>query len=270
MKNSEKIIKVEPRYISPSAYSARRRFDEYELLALRDSIAQIGIINPLCVREAGGGRYFLVSGERRLIAAKMAGLKKVPCIVKKIDGVTAEIYSFCENTLKSPLDCFEEAEALEKLIINSSLTHAEVAERLGMSQTAVESKLHLLRLGDLLKERVVSAGLSAGYVRTLLKLPREKREGALDKIIANGLSQAQAEALIKQMNEQKTDEKPLRKSSVGNVKLFDNSLLKLLNTLSESGFFTKLESRENENYIEYSLKLSKKPVKQEYYQIPFC
>ena len=118
--------------ILPSPSQPRRHFDQYELEKLAESIKTSGIVQPLLVRRESDGKFELIAGERRLRAAKLIGLKKVPCIIKRTDGLNAAYITIIENLQRSDLSAFEEADGINRLITVYGLTRGEVAERLGL------------------------------------------------------------------------------------------------------------------------------------------
>lgn len=194
--SDKKLIMLRPKDIKPSSAVPRREFDEYELKLLTDSIQASGIIEPLAVRRLQGGGYALITGERRLRAALRAGLRRVPCIVHKTDEETAALYAVTENLQRSRLNAFEEAESINRLITEYGLSQSEAAARLGIAQSTLSNKLRLLRLSDGVQSRIISSGLSERYARALLRLPEERRQEALDRIIADELTLKQTEEYI--------------------------------------------------------------------------
>ncbi len=277
----KKLLMLRPEDIIPCESQPRKYFDTYELQALADSISSSGIIQPLTVRKADGGKYKLIAGERRLRAAKIAGLRRIPCVLHRLADSTAAIYSLTENMQRSNLTFFEEAEAIRLLISEHRLTQAEVALRLGLSSSTVSNKLRLLKLSPEIRERIIAAGLTERHARALLRLSAEQREDSLDKIIAEGLNLVQSERLIEQTLCPKIDNaneavkpenaKPVRKAAIGDIKLFSNSLHKLLDTMKSSGISANSRKSETEKYIEYKVRIFKTPEKpQEYSQLKIC
>ena len=193
MLSDKKLIMLRPGEIKLSPNQPRKSFDEYELKLLSDSIRSSGIIQPLSVRKNADGEYELIAGERRLRAAVNAGLRRVPCILHKTDEETAALYSLTENLQRSNLTVFEESEGIERLISEYGMSQSEAAARLGIAQSTLSNKLRLLRLSDSIKERIISARLTERHARALLRLPDERREEALDRIIAEGLTLRQTE-----------------------------------------------------------------------------
>lgn len=278
----KKLLMLKPDDIIPNANQPRKFFDEYELQTLADSISVSGIIQPLTVRKGESGKYILISGERRLRAAKIAGLRRVPCVLHRTDETTAALYSLVENMQRSDLNYFEEAEAIQRLITDFALTQSEVSARLGMANSTVSNKLRLLKLSPEIKNRLTASNLTERHARALLRLPAEQRDGVLDKIIAEGLGLYQAEELINNIlnpepcecENDACDEhedkliKPIRKSSIGDIKLFSNSLSKLLVTMQNAGISANSKKHETDKYIEYKVRIFKNAP--QYDQLKIC
>lgn len=274
--SDKKLIMLKPSEIKLSANQPRKSFDEYELKQLSDSIQASGIIQPLAVRKAPDGSYQLIAGERRLKAAIMAGLRRVPCILHKTDDETAALYSVIENLQRSNLTVFEEAQGINRLIAEYGMSQSEAAARLGIAQSTLSNKLRLLRLNDGIKERIISARLTERHARALLRLPEEMRDGALDRIIAEGMTLTQAEEYIfsllnpeKEPESKKPDE-PVRKAAIGDVRLFSNSLSKLLSTLQNAGIDAHSRKYETDKYIEFKVRIKKNTDPDRYKQLKIC
>lgn len=263
----KKLLMLKPDDIIPNNNQPRKHFDTYELQSLADSISANGIIQPLTVRKTDGGKYLLIAGERRLRAAKLAGLRRVPCVLHRTNDLVAALYAITENMQRADLNCFEEALAIQTLITEFRLTQAEAAVQLGMANSTVSNKLRLLKLSDDIQERIVSSNLTERHARALLRLPAEQRNHALDKIIADGLNLSQTELLVESLlnpivpkkpeEEAHEIQKPVRKSAIGDIKLFSNSLSKLLCTMQNAGITAKSRKSENDKYIEYKVRIFK-------------
>ncbi len=276
----KKLLMIKPDDILLDRNQPRRYFDTYELESLADSISSSGIIQPLTVRKTEGGKYILIAGERRLRAAKMVGLRRVPCVLHRLSDSTAALYSLTENMQRSNLTCFEEAEAIALLMSEYHLTQGEIALRLGLANSTVSNKMRLLKLSPQIRERVLSAGLTERHARALLRLPLEQREDTLDKIIADGLNLTQSEELIETILnpvsatdtiDKHESPKPIRKAAIGDIKLFSNSLSKLLDTMKSSGISANSKKHETDKYIEYKVRIFKNNEKtQEYSQLKIC
>lgn len=264
MLSEKKLLMLKPAEIQLSPNQPRKSFDEYELKLLTDSIRSNGIIQPLSVRKNSEGEYELIAGERRLKAAVAAGLRRVPCILHKTDDETSALYSLIENLQRSNLTVFEESEGIQRLITEYGLSQSEAAARLGIAQSTLSNKLRLLRLDEDIKHRIISARLTERHARALLRLPEEMREEALDRIIAEGLTLSQTESYIEELltppEEPKPDEHfkmPVRKAAIGDVRLFSNSLTKLVSTLRNAGIDADSKKRENDKYIEFKVRINK-------------
>ena len=260
----KKLIMLKPSDIKMSPNQPRKSFDEYELKLLADSIQANGIIQPLAVRKLPDGRFELIAGERRLRAAVMAGLRRVPCVIHKTDDETSALYSVIENLQRSNLTVFEESEGINRLITEYGMSQAEAAARLGIAQSTLSNKLRLLKLDSEIQARIVSARLTERHARALLRLPERLRGEALDRIIAEGLTLAQTEEYITSLlnppeeQPQTEPEEPVRKVVIGDLRLFSNSLSKLLTTLQNAAIKASSRKYETEKYIEYKVRIPKK------------
>ncbi len=257
MKDS-KLTYIKVSDILPSPSQPRRHFDPYELEKLAESIKTSGIIQPLLVRSESNGIYELIAGERRLRAAKLVGLKKVPCIIKRTDGLNAAYITIIENLQRSDLSSFEEAEGINRLITVYGLSRGEVAERLGIAESTLSNKLRLLRLDMNIRRRLEAARLTERHARALLRLPEERRNSALDYIIAEQLTLTESEKYVDELLHPKPKEpEPIRKGAVSDVRLFANSLAKIVNTMRQTGYNAVTEQKETESFIEYRILIPK-------------
>ncbi len=254
-----KLVSIRPEDIIPKKDQPRKNFDEYELQKLCISIKENGILQPLIVRKAEKGKYLLIAGERRLRAAKMAGLKKLPCIIRAADDITADLYTIIENLQRSDLTFFEEAEGISRLILCHGLSNTEVSERLGIAPSTLSNKMRLLKLSDEIKKRIVAAGLTERHARALLRIPEEERENALDFILAHQLSVADTDGYIeKLLSPPEKKPEPIRKAAIGDLRLFANSLTKIVDTMRMGGITAKTKRYETDTHIEYTVSISKK------------
>jgi ParB family transcriptional regulator, chromosome partitioning protein len=185
--------------IRPNRYQPRRRFSPEEMEELARSIGVQGVIQPLLVRKNENG-YELVAGERRLRAAKMAGLEKIPVVIKTLSDAEMLEMSIVENIQREDFNPIEESEAYHRLITEFNLTQDQAAERVGKSRSAVANLLRLRQLPDEIKETIVEGSLSMGHARALLgaETPAEQIS-AWREVLSRKLSVRQTEALIKQL-----------------------------------------------------------------------
>ncbi len=256
----KRLVNINIKDIATNNNQPRKSFDEYELYRLSESIRVNGIIQPLTVRKCENG-YLLIAGERRLKAAKAAGLKKVPCIVVNVNGETAAVYSIIENLQRADLTLFEQAEGINRLINDYGISQLEAAERLGIAQSTLSNKLRILRLSEIERERITAAHLTERHARALIRIEDESsRHRILDKVIAENMSAKECEDYINAIvNPPKAEEtkKPTRKSGIADVRLFSNSLNRLIDTMVAAGIKASRKKQENKEYIEYRIRIQK-------------
>lgn len=195
--------------IRPNRFQPRTRFTPEELESLADSIRSQGIIQPLLVRKDGTG-YELVAGERRLRAARMAGLSTVPVVVREISDSEMLEMSIVENIQRENFNPIEEAEAYHRLMTEFHLTQDEAATRVGKSRSAVANFLRLRQLSDPIKDTLIDGSLSMGHARALLGLDSPGRQtAAWREVVDKKLSVRQTEALVKRMKAAPAAPKPI-------------------------------------------------------------
>lgn len=197
---SEEITSLPLQKVEPNPLQPRKLFDEEELEALSQSIAQHGIIQPLTVRKSENGFYQIIAGERRWRAARMAGLEEVPVTVIEADDKTVLELALIENLQRQDLNPMEEALGYKQLMEEYGLTQDQVSQRVDKSRPAVANALRLLNLPASITQMVASGTLSAGHARAVLVLKsRSDQEQAVQKIQSLSLSVRQAETLCKNM-----------------------------------------------------------------------
>ncbi|MCI6304236.1 MAG: ParB/RepB/Spo0J family partition protein [Blautia sp.] len=197
-----KISSVEPNINQP-----RKQFDEDALLELSESIKQYGILQPLLVSDKKD-YYEIIAGERRWRAAKLAGLKEVPVIVKEFTDQELVEISLIENIQREDLNPVEEAMAYKRLIDEFHLKQDEVAERVGKSRTAVTNSMRLLKLSEKVQQMLIDEMITAGHARAILAISdKEKQETVAMKVFDEKLSVRETEALVKRMLEPPKTEK---------------------------------------------------------------
>ena len=226
---SDSITSLPLQKVEPNPRQPRRVFDEEELQALADSIAEHGIVQPLAVRDEGNGYYMIIAGERRWRAARLAGLDEVPVVVLEADDRTVMELALVENLQRQDLNPMEEAEGYRVLMEDYGLTQEQTAERVGKSRPAVANALRLLALPDEVRKLVESGALSAGHARAILSLSSEKlQKAAAQKILALRLSVRQAEAMCKRMSAETKSKRPKSVLTVDYVGECEKALTKQL------------------------------------------
>lgn len=198
-------IKIKITEIEPNREQPRKKFDEDALLELAESIKQFGVIQPLIVQKRGD-YYEIIAGERRWRAAKIAGLKEVPVIIKDYTSQERVEISLIENIQREDLNPIEEAHAYKRLLNEFSLKQDEVAERVSKSRTAVTNSMRLLKLDERVQQMVIDDMISTGHARALLSIEdKELQYTVANRIFDEKLSVRETEKLMKSIQLEKTD-----------------------------------------------------------------
>lgn len=188
--------------IQANEYQPRSRFEEEALVSLTDSIRELGVLQPVLVRQLGPDRYELIAGERRWRAARRAGLPSIPAIVRESDNRHSLEQALVENLHREDLNALEEASAYQQLIDEFSLTQDQVAKRVGKSRSAVSNTLRLFQLPGSVQRLVASGELAAGHARALLACPDRSEQERLAELVArDGLNVRQVEELVRGLSE---------------------------------------------------------------------
>ena len=257
VKSTAEIYNIPQAMIVPNPNQPRKRFDYDELENLAQSIRENGILQPITVRKREDKKYELVSGERRLRAARLVGMVKIPSIVINIDDKNSAMFSIIENLQRQSLDFFEEAEAIEKLVGEYAMSREEVAQKLGLAPSTVSNKLRILRLPEEMRFELAKAGLTESHARALLMLEDDnQRARALSIIVDRHLNVAESERMINQMiNRNNRSRNPLR--GIRDVRLFINTLNHAVDTIRRAGVEADAARSETEEYIEYVVRIRK-------------
>ncbi len=245
--------------IRPNPQQPRRRFDQDGLRELSESIAAYGILQPLTVRAQNGG-YELVAGERRWRAARMAGLRQVPCLLARVDEEDAALLALIENLQRRDLDYMEEASAIARLLRRYGLSQQQAAEKLGRSQSAVANKLRLLRLEEPVVDALRRYGLTERHARALLRLEDgEQRLSAAEHMGKRGMNVAAAEAYIEQLIARSQTTPPKRRSTyvIKDVRLFLNSVERGIRLMRGAGVGAKVARQDTEEEICLTVRIPK-------------
>ena len=247
-----RVVFLPARAIKPNPAQPRRIFREEALAELARSITEHGILQPLSVRRIEGS-YELIAGERRLRAAKMAGLTEIPCIVMNMDDRESGLTALVENLQRQDLDFIEEARAISFLMSSFSMSQEQVAGVIGKSQSAVANKLRILRHSLPVLEALRAANLTERHARALLKLPTEPEKlSVISRVGELSMGVAQTEQYIEQLLQKK--EEPRRDV---NLKAFLDHLSRSLSRIQNSGIGAVSERRETENQIVLTITIPK-------------
>ena len=204
VKKDEKVVEgilVNINKVEPNREQPRKNFDEDALLELAESIKQFGVLQPLLVQQKDD-YYEIIAGERRWRAAKLANLKEVPVIIKKLTEQEVVEISLIENIQRENLNPIEEAIAYKRLLTEFNLKQDEVAERVSKSRTAVTNAMRLLKLSEKVQQMLIDEMITAGHARAILSIAdKEKQESIAMKVFDEKLSVRETEALVKRMLE---------------------------------------------------------------------
>ncbi len=233
----------------------RKYFDDESLQELAVSIKGVGIIQPLSVSEAGGGKYNLISGERRLRAAKIAGLNKVPCVLIRAEKEDVELMALVENIQREDLNYIEEARAYVQLIDRYNFTQGQLAEKVGKKQSTISNKLRLLKLGESVISLVVDNNLSERHARALLLIPdTEMRIKAVDTILKRDLNVRQTEELVERLKSEvlmNAGKKNIK--NVFNYKIYTNTIKQAYDTILKTGIDADYNETQYEDRVEVKI-----------------
>lgn len=199
--NSTKSIldEVPVEWIRPGKYQPRKNIDDEPLQELAASIRAQGVMQPIVLRSVGENRYEIIAGERRWRATQLAGLDKIPAVIKEVNDEAAVAMSLIENIQREDLNPMEEALALQRLIEEFDLTHQQVADAVGKSRTAVTNFLRLINLSPEVAQMLAHGDIEMGHARALLSLTFEQQGSVAREIAAQHLNVRQAEALVRKL-----------------------------------------------------------------------
>ena len=265
-KKTEKLLFLPSDAIHPNPYQPRENFTSEELSELSKSLLRYGMLSPLVVRLVGG-EYELVLGERRLRAAKLIGMEKVPCRLLSVSPRAGAEMTLAENLLRRDLDTFEEAAGLDRLMKNFHLDREEVSLRTGQSQSSVAAKLRLLRLSPEERHLLTQAGFGAGRARAFLRVSDPPmRLFAIKFAIEKDLSPRETDEFLDQIISSPEDfeasaedarRAPVRRVVVKDVRILLNSVDRAIFAGREAGIDLEATKTEDEGFICYSIRIPK-------------
>lgn len=248
--------------IRSNPYQPRREMEKEALEDLCSSIRQYGLMQPVVVRQVNDCDYELIAGERRLRACRMAGMPQIPAVVVRASGTDSAVMALIENIQRENLGYMEEAEAFCSLISEHGMTQEELAERLGKKQSTIANKIRILKLSAEIRGLLKEHGLSERHARALLRLADEKsRIKAINIIISRGLNVVKSEELVESMlsgeKEKESDKRVQNIRVFKDVRIFSNTIRQAVDMMKKSGIDAKSTKVENEEYIEYTIKIPK-------------
>src|SRR5690606_34211473 len=203
-KQDGRLAHIPVEFCQRGKYQPRRDMHPEQLEELAESIKAQGVMQPIVVREIGPDRYEIIAGERRWRATQLAGLDKIPAVVRDVPDEAAIAMALIENIQREDLNPIEEAMALKRLQDEFELTHQEVAQAVGKSRTTVTNLLRLIALDDDVKKLLEHGDLEMGHARALLSLSSDEQRELARQIVARGLTVRQTEAMVRKVQEDKT------------------------------------------------------------------
>ena len=253
-----KLTKLSPDKILPNPSQPRKVFQEEELEGLAQSIAENGLLQPVTVRRENSA-YYLIAGERRLRACKLAGLKEIPALVADCEPEDSAVLALLENLQRKDLQMFEQANAIVNLLREWQITQEEAAKRLGMSQSYLANKIRLLKLSPEEQEEIVKHHLSERHARALLRVDdMTLRQKLLATVIERGLNVAQTEELAAAaLQPKKPAGKRKRTFIAKDIRLFINTIDHAVDAMKTAGIPAQTEKKETEEYIECTVRIPK-------------
>ena len=226
---ADRVINVDIHRIKPNSSQPRKYFDEEKIEELAKSIELHGVIQPILVREIKDG-FEIVAGERRFRAAKKAGLKELPCIVRDLNEEQNMLVALIENMQREDLNPIEEAEGIARMIENFGLTQEEVSRSVGKSRPYITNALRLLKLPEKIKELVITGQISSGHARAIAGLGTiEKQLAIAERCVKNSLSVRELEQLLK-TGRDKIRKKPAKRAKNREITTLEEELKEIFGT----------------------------------------
>ncbi len=267
---SGKIHMLSTASIHPNPTQPRRNFDDDKIIALANSITQYGILQPLTVRLASdlriypkkttvkGLNYELIAGERRLRAAKIAGLTEVPCIIIAVDNKRSAELALVENLQREDLNIFEQAAAISALIDIFHMTQEQTAAMLGLKQSSVANKLRLLKLTSAERSIIIENSLTERHARALLKLADLKmRLDILDTVVRKELNVSDTEALVDKKLTEGDFQIASKQPIIKDIRIFYNTIDRAIGLIEKAGIGVEKIRRENDDEVELVITIKK-------------
>ena len=249
--------------ISTNPEQPRKSFEEKELLELSDSIKEFGVIQPIIVKRDNKGLYIVIAGERRLKAATLAGLKRIPAIVREANDKDSALLALVENVQRENLNYIEEAAAYKRLMEEYGLTQTEISKRVGKQQSTISNKIRILSLPPDIRQVLADNQLTERHARALLKVSDETvRKQILGRIIEHNLNVKQTEKLIEDvMRKQEEEQRKGEKLRFINYRIYLNTLKKAFSSISEVEKNAKFYQEDKGDFLEVRIIIPKKENK---------
>lgn len=258
------IIYVHAEKIIPNPYQPRKFFDNDSLNELSKSIQTYGIIQPLSVRKIGNDKYELIAGERRLRAAGLAGVTKIPCMVVNVDENESALIALIENLQREDLNYIEEAQGYYRILKEHNMTQENLAVKLGKSQSTIANKIRLLKLSPMVTKILLDNDLTERHARCLLRLTDEQCQlQTLKKICEGNMNVKASEALVDKVMSGYEEPQPVksregkRKRMVQDIRVFVGTIKQAVQMMTQSGIKARAAQFDRGSYIEFIIRIPK-------------
>ena len=256
---TDKLLAIDIDKIRPNPFQPRREISEEKIDELAQSIKACGLIQPVVVRRAGNG-YQLVVGERRYLACRKLGWKKISAAVQTLSDNAMATIALIENLQRENLNYIEEAMGYVSLMKNFDLTQEVLAQRLGKSQSTIANKIRLLRLTKKVQEKLLTQGLTERHARALLRLDSEEQQlKTIHEIAERGLTVSQAEKRIEKISEQVSGKEKTKrlKPIIRDMRIVLNTIREAVAIIQRSGLYPEVEETIEPDYIEVTIRLTR-------------
>ena len=251
------VIQVSLADIVPCPYQPRKLLNKQALEDLSRNIKENGILQPLTATRLPNGKYQLIAGHRRLLAAGKAGLETVPVIILDKSEEEVAVLAVIENLQREDLNFFEQAMAIQSLMTNLNLTQSAVGHKLSLSQPAVANKLKLLQFSKEQQMKILAFNLTERHARAISRLPREKQDKALDYIIRNNLNVSRTDRYVNSVLSPKQKHKQNTIINIKDIRIFTNTITKAVKLMQSAGIRAGFEQKEDDDFIHYSVTVPK-------------
>ena len=256
-RNETTVTQVPPGLIDPCPYQPRKLLNRQALEELAENIKENGILQPLTATRLENGRYQLIAGHRRLLAATKAGLETVPVIVLNKSEEEVAVLAVIENLQREDMNFFEQAMAIQSLMNNLNLTQAQVGQKLSISQPAVANKLKLLQFSKDQQVKILAFNLTERHARAISRLPAEKQDKAIDYIVKNNLNVSATDKYINSLLTPKPKHKQKTIINIKDIRIFTNTITKAVKIIQSAGVKADYTQQEDENFIHYQISVPK-------------
>ncbi len=253
------VVMVPLHKIEANPQQPRKIFNDESIAELTGSIKEYGVLQPIILRDEKNDTYTIIAGERRYRASQLAGLEKIPAIIRTMETKEAALIALVENVQREDLNFLEEARAYKKLMEDFELTQGEIAEKVNKRQSTISNKIRVLSLPEKIQEQLISNRLTERHARALLKLKDEvDRDQVMDRVIANGLNVKQTEKLIEDVLQKKEEAlRKRRKVNYISYKIYLNTIRKAFRQIKEMEENAKISQEDKGDFLEVKIILPK-------------